>query len=240
MLPHLGGLGAARPVPQESSMDVRDAIDHTLLKADASFKEVAELCSEARKHRFFAVCVNSSRVRQCVEAVSGSDVKVAAVVGFPLGAAVTSVKVAETRQAVADGAGEIDMVLNIGMLKEGNYDGVYEDIAGVVEASRGKAIVKVIFETCLLTPEQIIDASILSALASADYVKTSTGFSKSGASVEAVQLMKTTVGDACLVKASGGIRDLPTARKYLNFGVSRIGTSSGVAIVSGSAGTTGY
>nr|BAQ25457.1 deoxyribose-phosphate aldolase [Diplonema papillatum] len=213
---------------------VASYIDHTVLKPDATAKDVVKLCKEAAEHKFYAVCVNSSRVKQCADELRGTDVKIASVVGFPLGAMLTKAKAFETTEACADGATEIDMVLNIGQLLDGNYSAVLADIKAVVEAAaQKKATVKVIFETCLLTDEQIIDASILSAVAGARFVKTSTGFSKGGATPAAVDIMKTVVGDACLVKASGGVRDLETAIRYIEAGTDRIGTSSGIAIVKG-------
>ena len=235
LFPHLIG---AHQAPTRLIKDVRQAVDHTILKADASAKDVEKLCSEAITHNFYAVCVNSHRVAQCAKRLAGTGVGLAAVVGFPLGAMVTPAKAFEAAEAVKQGATEIDMVLNVGALKEGDLQTVYDDIVEVVRAS-GSAKVKVIFETCLLNMTQVIDASVITVLANAAYVKTSTGFSTGGATLPVVDAMKATVGDACLVKASGGVRDAATADKYLALGVSRIGTSSGIAIVSGKTGN-GY
>eukprot|EP01062_Namystynia_karyoxenos_P066279 TRINITY_DN60241_c0_g1_i1.p1 TRINITY_DN60241_c0_g1~~TRINITY_DN60241_c0_g1_i1.p1 ORF type:complete len:361 (+),score=105.69 TRINITY_DN60241_c0_g1_i1:73-1155(+) len=231
VLPHLARPSHSLQPTALGGLEVQRYVDHTLLKADARQAEVAKLCAEARQHRFFAVCVNSSRVADCAMMLRGSNVALAAVVGFPLGAMQAEVKALEAEAAIKAGATEIDMVLNVGMLQDGEYAKVFQDIQGVARAARGQ--VKVILETCLLTEEQIVDACILSAFAGAEFVKTSTGFSKGGATPGAVDLMKATVGNTCKVKASGGVRDLAAARKYIAAGVSRIGTSSGIAIVSG-------
>lgn len=180
--------------------------DHTLLKADAVPAQIEELCSEAAKYQFYSVCVNSCYVKLCSELLSGSPVKIAAVVGFPLGACTTSAKAFETEDACRDGAKEIDMVINIGALKSGNFDFVRDDIKAVVDtAAKYGAIVKVIIETCLLTDEEKVKACQLSEEAGAAFVKTSTGFSTGGATKEDVALMKSVVGDRLQVKASGGI-----------------------------------
>lgn len=206
-------------------------IDHTILKADATSTDVKTLCQEAKDHQFYAVCVNSSYVALCKEELAGTDVAIAAVVGFPLGAAHTAAKAAETEIAVADGAGEIDMVLAIGAMKEGRTDYVLEDIRAVVNAAgKGGAIVKVILETCLLTTEEIVDACLLAKGAGAAFVKTSTGFSTAGATVEHVRLMRQTVGDTMQVKASGGIRDRAKALEMVEAGADRIGASASIAI----------
>eukprot|EP01062_Namystynia_karyoxenos_P028461 TRINITY_DN2156_c0_g1_i1.p1 TRINITY_DN2156_c0_g1~~TRINITY_DN2156_c0_g1_i1.p1 ORF type:complete len:695 (+),score=228.38 TRINITY_DN2156_c0_g1_i1:78-2087(+) len=244
-IPHISKTATYEHVPVDvDSVNLADYIDHTLLKADATAEEVAKLCAEARKHGFKAVCVNSSRVAQCAEALRGSRVGLAAVVGFPLGAATTKTKAQEVTCAVRDGAGEIDMVLNVGKLKDGDYGAVLADVKGVCQAAKADpsrpAIVKVILETCLLSDDEIIDASIICAAAGAEFVKTSTGFSKHGATPHAVDLMKAVVGTSFQVKASGGVRDAATARKYIRAGVTRIGTSSGVAIVSGAKSSGGY
>lgn len=214
-------------------MDISKAIDHTLLKPDASKAGIRKLCNEAALYGFKAVCVNPSHVVLCKELLKGTDVKVATVVGFPLGANTTETKVFETKDSVLKGADEIDMVINIGALKEGDYRLVEDDIKAVVDACRGQAIVKVIIETCLLTDEEKRKACELSMSAGAHFVKTSTGFSTGGATVEDVALMKSVVGDNLEVKASGGVRDRETAIKMIEAGATRIGTSSGIKIIEG-------
>ncbi|NLN15459.1 MAG: deoxyribose-phosphate aldolase [Tissierellia bacterium] len=213
-------------------MKLNSMIDHTLLKADTNKEAIISLCEEAKRYKFAAVCVNPYYVSLCREILKGSGVKVATVVGFPLGANTKDVKAYETRRAVEDGADELDMVLNIAALKNKEYQVVKEDIKAVVEAAGGR-IVKVILETCLLNEEEKIKACQLALEAGADFVKTSTGFSTAGASVEDVKLMKSVVGDRMEVKASGGIRDYETAMKMIEAGASRIGTSSGIKIVEG-------
>ena len=206
--------------------------DHTLLKADAVPAQIEELCSEAAKYQFYSVCVNSCYVKLCSELLSGSPVKIAAVVGFPLGACTTSAKAFETEDACRDGAKEIDMVINIGALKSGNFDFVRDDIKAVVDtAAKYGAIVKVIIETCLLTDEEKVKACQLSEEAGAALVKTSTGFSTGGATKEDVALMKSVVGDRLQVKASGGIRDHKTALEMIEAGADRLGASASVQIV---------
>ena len=206
--------------------------DHTLLKAEARPADIEKLCAEAREYDFFSVCVNSCYVAKAAELLKGSDVKIAAVVGFPLGACTTATKAFETKEACKAGASEVDMVLNVGMLKAGEDSYVEEDIREVVDAA-GKygAIVKVILETCLLTDEEVVKACNLSKSAGARFVKTSTGFSTGGATVHHVALMKETVGDSMEVKASGGIRDYETARAMIDAGADRIGASATVAIM---------
>lgn len=212
-----------------------DYIDHTVLKADASAADITKLCTEAKENKFFAVCVNGSRVEQALSELKGSEVKVAAVIGFPLGAGMTVAKVAETEAIIALGAHEIDMVMNIGYMKDKNYKALYEDIKAVNEATTskgaGSAILKVIFETCILTEEEIIDASIISIAAGARFIKTSTGFNKEGATPAVVDLMLAVAGNEAETKAAGGVRDGKTAHAYIVAGVRRIGTSSGVAIL---------
>lgn len=207
-------------------------IDHTLLKADAKSSDIEKLCSEAKQFQFFSVCVNSVHVALCKKLLAESTVKVCTVVGFPLGAMSTKAKAFETKQAIADGADEIDMVINIGALKDQNWDFVQDDIAAVVEAAQGRTV-KVIFETSLLTEDEKRKSCQLSKAAGAHFVKTSTGFGGGGATVEDIKLMKSEVGQALQVKASGGIRDLATAEAMINAGATRLGTSSGVALVSG-------
>lgn len=256
-LPHLRQ--GPRSLVHVGPDDFPDFIDHTLLKADATTKDIKRLCQEANTHNFRAVCVNAGRVNECAQLLEGTGTLIAAVVGFPLGATNTATKRIEAAGAVEAGAQEIDMVINVGALLQGDYQTVLADIEQVVDGVRGRApvieggdeeeeeeedeeseedapIVKVILETCLLSDEQIIDACIISVIAGARFVKTSTGFSKSGATLEAVDLMKTVVGDACFVKASGGVRDATALKNYAAIGADRVGTSSGVAIVSGQAG----
>ncbi len=207
-------------------------IDHTLLKPDASRSDIIMLCDEAKAHGFASVCVNPHYVKLCATMLRNTAVKVCTVVGFPLGASTTRVKVYETQVACEDGATEIDMVINIGELKSKNYDLVEADIAGVVNAAdSADAIVKVILETCLLTDEEKVIASVLSKNAGAHFVKTSTGFSKGGATLEDVALMRKAVGETLGVKASGGVRDYATAKKMIEYGATRIGASASVKIV---------
>lgn len=206
-------------------------IDHTLLKAEATEDDIRKLCAEAREYGFYAVCVNSSYVSLARKELEGSDVKVAAVVGFPLGAAHTAAKAAEAEIAVSEGADEIDMVIHIGCLKSGRYEYVLSDIKAVTEAARkGGAIVKVILETGMLTDDEIVKACRLSREANAAFVKTSTGFLCEGASAKHVRLMKAAVGEAMKVKASGGIRDRAKAMEMIEAGADRIGASASVAI----------
>lgn len=215
-------------------MNIAQMIDHTLLKPDATPQQIAQLCAEAREYGFVAVCVNPVHVAQAAVLLSGSATVVCSVAGFPLGATSTAVKVFETRQAIADGAREIDMVISIGHLKNGDTDFVLNDIRSVVDAAHtGGAICKVIIETALLTDEEKRRACILVVEAGADFVKTSTGFASGGATVADVALMRTVVGDRARIKAAGGIRTLADARAMIAAGAARIGTSSGVAIVRG-------
>ncbi len=214
-------------------------IDHTLLKPDASLAQIEKLCAEAREHQFFAVCVNGSWVATAYQRLEDSDVKVASVVGFPLGAMAADVKRFETEAAVDDGAHEIDLVLNIARLKAGDDKYVFREIVDVVEAADERTV-KVIFETCLLTDEEKVRACKLVVESGAHFVKTSTGFSTGGATIADVKLMRETVGPKFGVKASGGIRDAQTALAMIAAGATRLGTSSGIAIVQGIAGTGGY
>ena len=213
-------------------MDFTKYIDHTLLKADAKPAEIEKLCSEAKEMKFAAVCVNPLYVRLASDLLKGSGVMVATVIGFPLGANTTKTKAFEASNAVENGADEIDMVISIGRLKAGNDDFVKRDIEEVVKASKGRDV-KVILETCLLTNEEISKASKISADAGAAFVKTSTGFSTGGATVDAVTIMKEAIGGRIKIKASGGIRDRDTAQKMVDAGADRLGTSSGIAIVKG-------
>ena len=211
-------------------MKLNKMIDHTILKADAKREDVVRYCEEAKKYDFMSVCVNSCNVKIVKKALDGSDVKVCCVVGFPLGAMATEAKAFEAKYCVDNGADEIDMVINIGALKDENYDYVKKDIEEVVKASSGK-VVKVIIETCLLSDEEKKKACELAKEAKADFVKTSTGFSTGGATVEDVKLMKSVVGDELKVKASGGVRTKEDAMKMIEAGADRIGASSGINIV---------
>lgn len=206
-------------------------IDHTLLKPDATVEEIEKLVNEAKQYHFASVCVNPTWVSYCANLLEGTDVKVCTVIGFPLGATTPKVKRLETVNAIENGAKEVDMVINIGALKSGKYDLVKSDIEGVVDAAKGKALVKVIIETSLLTDKEKIQACKLAKEAGADFVKTSTGFSSGGATVEDVKLMRSTVGPEMGVKASGGVRTYEDAKKMLAAGATRIGASSGVKIV---------
>lgn len=214
-------------------MNIASMIDHTLLKPDATGEMIDKLCAEAKKYEFAAVCVNPYYVSRAKELLKDTNIKVATVIGFPLGANTKEVKAFETEDAIKNGADEVDMVINIGALKSEEYDVVIDDIKSVVKAANGKAIVKVIIETCLLTEEEKIMACKLAKEAGADYVKTSTGFSTGGATVEDVKLMKEIVGDSLKIKASGGIRDYKTAKAMIDAGASRIGASASIKIVEG-------
>ncbi len=211
--------------------DLKNYIDHTLLAAKATEKEIRQLCDEAREHQFYAVCVNSGYVALAKTCLKDSTVKLAATIGFPLGASSTSSKIHEAKTAVSDGADEIDMVLNIGFLKDGKHDQVKSEIEEVKKAI-GNNVLKVIIETCYLTDKEIGIASELVLKAGADFVKTSTGFGSRGASLNDIKIMKKAVEDKVKIKASGGIRDAETAREYIKMGVDRIGTSSGIKIIS--------
>lgn len=213
-------------------MEINRYIDHTLLAADATKDRIIKLCNEAKEYKFASVCVNSCWVRLCADLLKGSGVEVCTVVGFPLGAMVTKAKAYEAECAVYDGADEVDMVINIGDLKDGDYKAVEDDIRAV-KAACGDKLLKVIIECCLLSDEEKVKACELSEAAGADYVKTSTGFSKGGATAEDVALMRRTVGDRLGVKAAGGIRDRATAEKMIEAGASRLGCSAGIAIVKG-------
>ena len=211
-------------------MGLNKYIDHTILKATASSADVQKLCEEAIEHEFYSVCVNGCYVADAKHLLQGTDVKVAAVVGFPLGAMTTASKVFEAKEAIENGASEIDMVINVAKLKDGEYDYVENEIRLIKEAI-GDNVLKVIIETCYLTDEEKVKACELSLVAKADFVKTSTGFGTGGATYEDVKLMKSVVGDNAKVKASGGVRDKETAQKYVDLGAERLGTSSGIEIV---------
>ena len=213
-------------------MKLNKLIDHTLLKPEATKAQIEKLCSEAGEYDFKSVCVNPYYVKCAKELLQGSDVLVCTVIGFPLGQNTTDIKVAETKDAIKNGADEIDMVINIGALKSKDEDYVLNEIKEIRNACKGKTL-KVIIETCLLTDEEKITACKLSKEAGADFVKTSTGFSTHGATVEDVKLMRKTVGEDMGVKASGGIRDRETALNMVEAGATRLGVSAGVAIVKG-------
>ena len=205
-------------------------IDHTLLRSDASPEDIAKLCDEAKQFGFASVCINPFYVPLAASLLKGSDVKVCTVIGFPLGSNMTKTKIQEAQLALHNGADEFDMVINIGMLKSANYDYVEEEIRLIKEAI-GKKILKVIIETCLLTDDEKIHACICAKTAGADFVKTSTGFSKSGATVHDVELIRKTVGPDMGVKASGGIKTHDDLVTMINAGANRIGTSSGIKII---------
>lgn len=222
------------PIPDAVSPEmVVKMIDHTLLKATATPEEVEELCLEAKKYGFASVCVNPVYVELAARSLDGSGVKVCTVIGFPLGANTSTTKAAEAKEAVTSGAAEVDMVINIGALKAGDYRGVYQDILQVAEAVRGLAKLKVIIETCYLTEEEKIKACIIAKKAGADFVKTSTGFGGGGATSKDVSLMREVVGPELGVKASGGIRDYTSAVLMIKSGANRLGTSSGRKIAQG-------
>ncbi|MCY9290012.1 deoxyribose-phosphate aldolase [Bacillus haynesii] len=208
-------------------------IDHTVLKPDTVKSEIEVLCKEARVYGFASVCVNPCWVKLCAELLKDSEVKVCTVIGFPLGATSSETKAFETKQAIADGAGEVDMVINIGALKDRDTGTVEHDIRAVTDAADGKALVKVIIETSLLTDEEKRLACELAVKAGADFVKTSTGFSGGGATVRDIQLMRDAVGPDIGVKASGGVRDKESALAMIEAGATRIGASAGVSIVNG-------
>jgi deoxyribose-phosphate aldolase len=211
---------------------VAQYIDHTLLKPEATADQIARLCAEAREHHFAAVCVNPCNIRQCTELLRGSGVHVCSVVGFPLGATLPEVKAYETERVIWDGATEVDMVINIGALKGGDYALVQRDIEAVVHvAQRNRALTKVIIEAALLTDDEKVKACTLAKAARADYVKTSTGFGPGGATLHDVELMRRTVGPEMGVKAAGGIRDYETAQQMITAGATRLGASAGVKIL---------
>lgn len=224
-----------------SSKNVASKIDHTLLKPESTPQQVKELCEEARTYKFASVCVNPCYVSLCSELLRGTEVKVCTVIGFPLGATSTETKRFEAEQAINNGAEEIDMVINVGQLKHGNYDYVYNDIKQVADAAhRSNAILKVILETALLTDEEKVKACVICKKAGAEFVKTSTGFSKGGATVGDVALMKYVVGSNIGVKASGGIRSKEDAEAMIRSGADRIGASASVKIVTGGKSNSSY
>ncbi|EKY22775.1 deoxyribose-phosphate aldolase [Clostridium celatum] len=215
-------------------------IDHTILKAEATEKEVIKLCKEAVEYNFASVCVNPAMVSVAANVLEGTDVDVCTVIGFPLGANTTEVKAFETADAIAKGATEVDMVINVGKLKERNLEYVKNDIKAVVDAAKGKALTKVIIETCLLTDEEKVIACELSKEAGADFVKTSTGFSTGGATASDIKLMRETVGPDMGVKASGGVRSREDAELMIENGATRIGASASIAICEGTKSNSNY
>jgi deoxyribose-phosphate aldolase len=221
-------------------MDIASMIDHTALKPDTTKEEIVKLCEEAKAYKFASVCVNPAWVETASELLKGSSVKVCTVIGFPLGATTSETKAFETTNVIKKGATEVDMVINIGALKNGNYEVVENDIRAVVEAASGKALTKVIIETSLLTDKEKIKACELSVKAGANFVKTSTGFSGGGATVDDISLMRKVVGPELGVKASGGVRDRESALAMVEAGATRIGASAGIAIVKGEKGTSEY
>ncbi|WP_332692859.1 deoxyribose-phosphate aldolase [Halalkalibacter lacteus] len=219
---------------------IANIIDHTLLKGSATEKDIIKLAAEAKAYQFASVCVNPTWVSAAYEVLKETNVKVCTVIGFPLGASTSKVKRFETEDAIENGATEIDMVINIGALKNKDNELVKKDIEAVVRAAGERALVKVIFETCLLTEEEKIRACQLAVQAGADYVKTSTGFSTGGATVEDIKLMREIVGPSIGVKASGGIRNIEDVQMMVKAGATRIGASSGVSIVKGETSSTSY
>lgn len=213
-----------------SAADICKVIDHTLLKPDATLEQVKQICDEAKRYGFASVCVNPAYIGFVTEQLKNSHVVPCCVIGFPLGATLSEVKAFETRQCIALGAKEVDMVINIGAAKAGDWPSVQADIQAVVNSAKPHALVKVIIETCLLTDDEKIRACIAAKAAGADFVKTSTGFSSGGATAADVQLMRQTVGPEMGVKASGGVRDMQGALEMLSAGATRLGTSAGVAI----------
>lgn len=232
------GLGVGDHLPD---LSLARMIDHTMLKPDATTAEITQLCAEAKQYHFASVCVNPGFVPLCSSLLKGTDVKVCTVIGFPLGATTTEVKRLEAEQAIANGATEIDMVINVGQLKSGNYDFVFNDVNKVVLAAKAhRNVCKVILETALLTDEEKVKACLICKKAGADFVKTSTGFSKGGATVGDIALMRKIVGSAIGVKASGGIRSKEDAEAMIASGADRIGASASVKIVMGEKSESSY
>ncbi|MEC6747388.1 deoxyribose-phosphate aldolase [Marinilactibacillus sp. XAAS-LB27] len=220
--------------------NLKSYIDHTVLKPEATDLIIQQACLDAKKYDFKAVCVNPTWVSYVSDLLKGTDVQTCTVIGFPLGANTTEIKVAETKQAIADGATEVDMVINIGAMKSEDFGYVHDDIKAVVKAANKKAIVKVIIETSLLERNEKIRACEIAKRAGADFVKTSTGFSTGGATVEDIKLMRLSVGPEMGVKASGGVRTLEDAKAMIEAGATRIGTSNGIALVEGVEGSETY
>lgn len=220
--------------------NIAGMIDHTLLKPDSTKEQVIKICQEAKKYKFASVCVNPFYVKLVKEQLEGSDIKVCVTIGFPLGSNMKDVKAYEAQLALENGADELDMVMNVAAIKNKDYKTVLEDMKAVVEKAKGKAIVKVILETCLLTDDEKIKACELALEAGVNFVKTSTGFSTGGATVQDIILMKNAVGNKAKVKASGGIRDTKKALEMIKAGAERIGASSSIAIVEGIVSDSGY
>ncbi len=225
--------------PEASNIDLASIIDHTLLKPEATEQDIRKVCEEAIQYKFKSVCINTHYVTLVSRLLAGTNVDTCCVVGFPLGASSTRAKIDETYDALKSGANEIDMVINIGALKSGDWNTVKRDIEGVTKAAKNRALVKVILETSLLNDEEKIKACTIAKMAGADFVKTSTGFNTGGATIEDIKLMREVVGPKMGVKASGGVRDTKTARAMIAAGATRIGTSSGINIVKGTKPSTG-
>jgi deoxyribose-phosphate aldolase len=238
----LGSVEAAGPTgrPSLQSSDLPKYIDHTLLKPEATADQVDTLCDEAAQHHFYSVCVNSSWVGHCARRLAGSGVHICSVVGFPLGAMDSKAKAFEARTAIENGAAEIDMVINVGALKGKDYTSVRDDMLSVRNACKKGIVLKVIIETCLLSDEEKVLVCQMAKETGADFVKTSTGFNKSGATVADIVLMRQTVGPKMGVKASGGVRSFEDAALMIAAGATRLGTSSGVLIISGQKSTSNY
>ena len=220
--------------------DIAQYIDHTALTAEKTEQDILQLCEEAKQHHFWSVCINSAYIPLAKKALAGSDVKICTVVGFPLGTSFSSVKAFEAAEAIKAGAEEVDMVINVGLIKSGKWDAVRDDIHEVLKACGSKTL-KVILETCLLTKEEIVHACEICKGLNVSFVKTSTGFNKGGATVEDIRLMRETVGKDIGVKASGGVRDTAGAMAMLEAGANRIGASAGIAIIqAGEANQSGY
>jgi deoxyribose-phosphate aldolase len=222
------------------SVNIGSMIDHTALKPETTKAQIETLCAEAKEYKFASVCVNPTWVEMAAALLKGTDVKVCTVIGFPLGATTVETKAFETKDAIAKGATEVDMVINIGALKDKNDELVERDIRAVVDAAKGKALTKVIIESCLLTEEEKVRACELSVKAGSDFVKTSTGFSTGGATAEDIALMRKTVGPDLGVKASGGVRDRAGALAMVEAGATRIGASAGISIVKGETSNSDY
>jgi len=224
-----------------STQELAGMIDHTLLKPDATLSEIKQLCEEAIQNDFASVCVNPSYVETCFNLIKSSNVKVCTVIGFPLGATTTQIKFLEAEEAIKNGAEELDMVINVGKLKDSDYDFIFNDLKSIADLSkRHLCTSKVILETCLLTDEEKAVACLLAKEAGLNFVKTSTGFSKNGATVHDVSLMKFVVGDKLQVKASGGIRSYEDAIAMVNAGATRLGASAGVKIIAGQKSESSY
>ncbi|GEK32985.1 deoxyribose-phosphate aldolase [Kurthia sibirica] len=223
-------------------MNISTKIDHTLLKADATIEQIEQLCQEAAKYKFATVCINPHYIALGAKLLKESSTKVCTVIGFPLGANKTAVKLFEAIQAIEDGAEEVDYVLNISDVKNGEFEAVLQEMIQFVNIKKNhpKLVIKIILETCYLTNDEITKVSLLARKAGLDYVKTSTGFGTDGATQEAVRLMKKAVGDNVKVKASGGVRTATDAAAYIELGVERIGTSNGISILEGVAPTSNY